>query len=32
MCLAAVAPTSGRNDSVAYPGMPPVRAGQKSVR
>src|SRR5436305_5015341 len=27
MCRAAVLPTSGRNDSVAYPGMPPVRSG-----
>src|ERR1700704_2574402 len=27
MCRAAVLPTSGRNDSVADPGMPPVRSG-----
>src|SRR5215469_2387047 len=27
MCRAAVSPTNGRNDSVAYPGMPPVRSG-----
>src|SRR5215469_18144310 len=27
MCRAAVSPTRGRNDSVAYPGMPPVRSG-----
>src|SRR5215472_3598125 len=27
MCRATVSPTSGRNDSVAYPGMPPVRSG-----
>src|ERR1700750_820937 len=27
MCRAAVLPTSGRNDSVAYRGMPPVRSG-----
>src|SRR6266513_4595314 len=27
MCRDAVLPTSGRNDSVAYPGMPPVRSG-----
>src|SRR5262249_18516083 len=27
MCLAVFSPTSGRNDSVAYPGMPPVRSG-----
>src|SRR5712672_3675028 len=27
MCRDAVPPTSGRNDSVAYPGMPPVRSG-----
>src|SRR6476469_8146824 len=27
MCRAAVLPTSGRNASVAYPGMPPVRSG-----
>src|SRR5215470_9704181 len=27
MCLATVSPTSGRNDSVANDGMPPVRSG-----
>src|SRR6266487_5032613 len=27
MCRDAVSPTSGRNDSVAYPGIPPVRSG-----
>src|SRR5215472_4200476 len=27
MCLATVSPTNGRNDSVAYPGIPPVRSG-----
>src|SRR6202035_3883720 len=27
MCRATLSPTSGRNDSVAYPGMPPVRSG-----
>src|SRR5438034_5346057 len=27
MCRAVVSPTRGRNDSVAYPGMPPVRSG-----
>src|SRR6266513_2337113 len=27
MCRAVASPTSGRNDSVAYPGMPPVRSG-----
>ena len=27
MCRATRSPTSGRNDSVAYDGMPPVRSG-----
>jgi hypothetical protein len=28
MCRAARSPTSGRNDSVANDGIPPVRSGQ----
>src|SRR5580692_367716 len=28
MCLAHLSPTSGRNDSVANEGIPPVRSGQ----